>query len=226
MKMTPLSTWRKFVGATFAGALVMATGLPTANAICGDGTLEPLDGEECDDGNLIDDDGCDSACIVENPAGCADGVREGFSDQATYPYIASCAGAWDIPGIRNTSNNRCDAHGDDNPGQTDCTASDLCAVGWHICGSSDDVVASAPNITTAAECNTAAVDASPTAYFTSQMSGPGFGQCSTNPADHNDLFGCGDEGLPAGAGCGVLGRFTKRSVRCSQRRLVLSQQRQ
>ena len=31
--------------------------------MCGDGYLDP--GEECDDGNLVDDDGCSSECEVE-----------------------------------------------------------------------------------------------------------------------------------------------------------------
>jgi cysteine-rich repeat protein len=33
--------------------------------VCGDGHYEPVNGEECDDGNLIDGDGCDATCIVE-----------------------------------------------------------------------------------------------------------------------------------------------------------------
>jgi len=34
-------------------------------AICGDGTLDTEFGETCDDGNLIDGDGCDSSCETE-----------------------------------------------------------------------------------------------------------------------------------------------------------------
>jgi cysteine-rich repeat protein len=30
---------------------------------CGDGSLDP--GEECDDGNVMEDDGCDARCVVE-----------------------------------------------------------------------------------------------------------------------------------------------------------------
>ena len=40
---------------------------------CGNGDLDP--GEECDDNNVLDDDGCDSECMLE-PAECGNGVLE------------------------------------------------------------------------------------------------------------------------------------------------------
>jgi cysteine-rich repeat protein len=43
---------------------------------CGDGQLDPLDGEQCDDGNTDDGDGCDSYCEVEVGAACGDGNLE------------------------------------------------------------------------------------------------------------------------------------------------------
>ncbi|MGB5522898.1 MAG: DUF4215 domain-containing protein [Polyangiales bacterium] len=39
--------------------------------VCGDGFLTPP--EQCEDGNLIDGDGCSSACVVEVPPTCGDG---------------------------------------------------------------------------------------------------------------------------------------------------------
>lgn len=39
-------------------------------AFCGDGYVEPANGEQCDDGNNIDDDGCDNACQLTF---CGDG---------------------------------------------------------------------------------------------------------------------------------------------------------
>ena len=33
-------------------------------SLCGDGALDVLNGEQCDDGNLIDGDGCSSACLL------------------------------------------------------------------------------------------------------------------------------------------------------------------
>ncbi|MCK5122731.1 MAG: DUF4215 domain-containing protein [Candidatus Pacebacteria bacterium] len=44
--------------------------------ICGDGVMEG--GEECDDGNLDDGDGCSSLCVIEEgETVCGDGVMEG-----------------------------------------------------------------------------------------------------------------------------------------------------
>jgi cysteine-rich repeat protein len=36
-----------------------------AAAFCGDGILDTEFGEECDDGNSIDGDGCDTECVIE-----------------------------------------------------------------------------------------------------------------------------------------------------------------
>lgn len=45
-------------------------------AVCGDGTVDT--GEECDDGNTTDDDGCSATCVVELPVGsvCGNGTVE------------------------------------------------------------------------------------------------------------------------------------------------------
>jgi len=40
---------------------------------CGDGVVDPGEGEECDDGNLVDGDGCDSDCTVTSGV-CGNGV--------------------------------------------------------------------------------------------------------------------------------------------------------
>ncbi|KAH7113930.1 hypothetical protein B0J13DRAFT_533708 [Dactylonectria estremocensis] len=43
--------------------------------ICGDGILAPANGEECDDGNNIDGDGCSANCTKESTgAYCGDGI--------------------------------------------------------------------------------------------------------------------------------------------------------
>jgi cysteine-rich repeat protein len=52
----------------FAFALSPAT---LAQSVCGNGILDP--GEECDDGNTNNNDGCDSACQVEK---CGDGTLD------------------------------------------------------------------------------------------------------------------------------------------------------
>lgn len=49
---------------------------------CGNGILEPELGEECDDGNLVDGDGCSADCKIEMPdvdIACLGGVRQRLS---------------------------------------------------------------------------------------------------------------------------------------------------
>jgi cysteine-rich repeat protein len=43
---------------------------------CGDGVVDFVLAEGCDDGNLADDDGCSAACVAEAPPSCGDGVLE------------------------------------------------------------------------------------------------------------------------------------------------------
>ncbi|MBI4509188.1 MAG: hypothetical protein HY698_06105 [Deltaproteobacteria bacterium] len=68
--------------------------------------------------------------------GCADGQREAFVDHNAFPAIAGCLGAWEgLMSLRTpTTGTAC---GDDlGP----CGApADLCAPGWHVCGSSGTV---------------------------------------------------------------------------------------
>jgi len=47
-----------------------------APPICGDGTLDPEIGEQCDDGNLADGDGCSRYCQLEMEAICGDGLTD------------------------------------------------------------------------------------------------------------------------------------------------------
>ena len=47
-----------------------------SNAACGDGTLNTTAGEECDDGNTMDADGCSSTCLNQT-MGCGNGTVEG-----------------------------------------------------------------------------------------------------------------------------------------------------
>ena len=58
---------------SIALALLLAAG--SAHAVqCGDGFLDEPAGEQCDDGNLIDGDGCSSICTFEVPEPfCGDG---------------------------------------------------------------------------------------------------------------------------------------------------------
>lgn len=45
---------------------------PGTNSTCGDGFLDP--GEQCDDGNIQDEDGCSAICQLESQ--CGDGIRD------------------------------------------------------------------------------------------------------------------------------------------------------
>jgi cysteine-rich repeat protein len=73
--MNHLSLRVFLTGVTFTILMLILTGWSgvqravAASPVCGNGVIEF--GEECDDGNLIDGDGCSSACTVEG--GCYDG---------------------------------------------------------------------------------------------------------------------------------------------------------
>jgi len=54
-----------YVCETVVDTVIGGAGQPTA-PICGNGFMEPQLGEECDDGNLADGDGCDQFCKSEN----------------------------------------------------------------------------------------------------------------------------------------------------------------
>ncbi len=53
-----------FIGAVTL--LLLGAALPVTRAYCGDGALETDHGEVCDDGNVIDRDGCSSYCQLED----------------------------------------------------------------------------------------------------------------------------------------------------------------
>ena len=56
---------------TSTTGMVMTTGEP---GVCGDGVMDA--GEECDDGNMADGDGCSANCTIEQPV-CGNGKVEG-----------------------------------------------------------------------------------------------------------------------------------------------------
>jgi hypothetical protein len=165
--------------------------------------------------------------------GCADGSREGFSSISTYPTIASCGGAWTVPGVwvddpacgRQAGN-----HGLNAPG-TGCNVQDLCAPGWRVCYGPDDVAArtggtgcqdavasSYPNFGTGGWGNDPTGVPIPQppagpggAFFMTRTSGPGTGVCEDvvngTPTSFNDVFGCGNMGRPVSGTCAPLNRF-------------------
>lgn len=107
---------------------------------CGDGQVDS--DEECDDSNTVSNDGCSSICKRElHIIGCDDGEREGFDDLATFSRIAACGGAWTTPGLPLTRSGAIGCGDDGIAGGFGCTAADLCAEGWTVCGDRFDVAA-------------------------------------------------------------------------------------
>jgi hypothetical protein len=123
-------------------------------------------------------------------AGCSDGSREGFND-AKFPTLAACNGAWDQPGIFDMAAkcNREAGNDGKNKDGKGCTVSDLCAVGWHVCYGKQDVLNRNPD-----GCKGVMQGAKSPVFFTTQMSSTGAFLCDTKKDATNDLFGCGDLG--------------------------------
>src|SRR5262245_57355288 len=78
--------------------------------------------------------------------GCADGTREGYLSLQDDPRIAACAGAWSVAGLLAdvTHTPLCDRQAGNTGGAlTDgsgCTVADLCAEGWHVCETAQEVM--------------------------------------------------------------------------------------
>jgi cysteine-rich repeat protein len=113
---------------------------------CGDGTIDPGAGEQCDDGDRVPGDGCDDACQFEDGViGCSDGERDGFVDVVAWPGIAACAGRWVVPGtMAGRVGLNCARAGDDTGIADGCAMADLCAVGWRPCQAADLDVGDCP----------------------------------------------------------------------------------
>jgi len=104
---------------------------------------------------IIDDNG-NPVAITNGPpglpvnVGCSDGQREGLVDDSVYPNMAGCLGTWTgAVSLRGTQTST--ACGDDLG--TCPEAVDLCAPGWHVCGTSG-LVAEVSQLS-ATECDNA-----------------------------------------------------------------------
>jgi hypothetical protein len=76
--------------------------------------------------------------------------------------------------------------------------SDLCAAGWHVCASPDEVSAAGVD-----DC--LSIDAVDRSYFyIAAVSGPGGRDCGVGL---NNIFGCGNVSVGAGESCAPLNRF-------------------
>jgi len=146
---------------------------------------------------------------LEPEVGCADGQREGFLDQATWPQVAACAGAWTAPGVTPDSvAPTCGrAGGDDgpNPDGGTCSSADLCAAGWHVCDGWRDLAARSGT-----GCAGAVPPGAPSKAFFFAIRQPSATNivCGDEGAGDNDVFGCGNlgVGLAPDRNCGPLDR--------------------
>ncbi len=172
------------------------------------------------------------AVVTIRASGCADGTREAFTDEGRFPKIAACAGAWQLPGIFpaivasavpacETSGNSSSLAPADGAG---CSASNLCAAGWHICNGGE-VMPRTGSLGCASESSYPAAS-----FFSAAVSGTGCGICalrsktdtgSACTADScarncqetgdlsNDVFGCGSLGASVSdPDCDGLDRFS------------------
>lgn len=121
----------------------------SSEPVCGDGSLD--DGEECDDGNRNDNDGCSSTCQVEF---CGDGViqtSEVCDGQVGVGPGETCSPNCDViyfcgDGVVNQTGEQCDGADGVGPGQT-CSAGCLLLTcgdgvvnqGWEECDGTDGV---------------------------------------------------------------------------------------
>jgi hypothetical protein len=154
--------------------------------------------------------------------GCSDGEREGFVDLDAFPFIAGCSGGWSVPGVLLTLAPACGGiAGDDGPSPSGvgCSVADLCAPGWHVCASAQEVADRSPT-------GCAGASDADGLFFVTRQSSNGCGLCASGsnldpdacdgcscvggcaqtPLTANDIFGCGTAG--AVATCPPLDRFS------------------
>jgi hypothetical protein len=132
--------------------------------------------------------------------GCADGFREALFDEVLYPDVAACAGGFWVPGVGNDTP-LCDRQGGDDgplPDGMGCAIDDLCADGWHLCASRQDVAAAG-----LAVCDGIVWDGQ---FFVTAQSGEAANTC--NDTGTNEVFGCGDIGSSSISNCAPLNRST------------------
>ncbi|MCW5801404.1 MAG: hypothetical protein KIT31_03265 [Deltaproteobacteria bacterium] len=127
---------------------------------------------------------------IANPIGCADGERDGFADFEVFPRIAACAGVW-VP----AASLRKPATGSPCGGEVMCASpADLCATGWHICSSAQELA-----VVSAEQC----AEAGEGQYLAAMSSSAAEGECDPGLVD---AMPCRERGANAqpvccGEGC-------------------------
>ena len=156
----------------------------------------------------VDDPPEDDPPETDPEAGCADGDREGYQDWNVYPDIAACSGGWSVGGVtRSDLAPTCSNGAGDDSGNVEgdgCSAADLCAPGWHVCGGHVEVEENAGS------CDDAVPYGTPdkALFFVVQQNSDNGSVCDDGSANGNDLFGCGNLGtdLSSDKNCGVLNK--------------------
>jgi hypothetical protein len=163
------------------------------------------------------------------PNGCADGSRDVFVDQTTFPAIAACAGGWDgnggttgymgvFPAPLRTTNPNCTQNGNNgpNPNGTGCSAIDLCAPGWHICAGGEVIARVQSAFDASAQTDGCLADAWPAnSFFAASIGSTGDYECAepydtlTGPNCNNSSGAANCEANPTITndifGCGTVG---------------------
>ena len=130
--------------------------------------------------------------------GCSDGSAEALMAETG---LAACDGAWSIPGVVNQEPPTCDrAAGNDGVriSGEGCNASDLCAVGWHVCLGAADVSAHGDD-SPCADLKPPDPDGSDAFIYLTRQGGRGDEVCSPDGSTEggDDAWGCGTLGLEA-----------------------------
>jgi hypothetical protein len=127
--------------------------------------------------------------------GCSDGTREGYVSTQRFPDIAACAGGWEVAGLADplTRTPTCERQGGNNGTLADgfgCTVTDLCAEGWHVCESAQEVVELGTN------CDDAIPSTTPGfVFFVTRQRAFGLVCLSGNNLGTTNLHGCGNAGV-------------------------------
>jgi hypothetical protein len=151
------------------------------------------------------DDGGNRTDAPTPIAGCADGTREAFTDEARFPSIAGCAGAWSVAGLlseRSMAPGCARAAGNDGSNLTgsDCTVEDLCADGWHVCRGASELTL------LGVACQDAGIPPANAGggamFFATRQRGTAPTGCSPDATTGgNNLHGCGNFGRVEDPGC-------------------------
>ena len=138
---------------------------------------------------------------VISPIGCADGTREGYLNVSGYPLIAACGGGWQVAGLLTATAQtpQCGRQGGNNgvhPAGSGCSVADLCAEGWHICRTAQEV------FQLAGDCKDAVGPAGAGhTFFVTLQRALGNTCPAANDVGTNNLHGCGNFGSPEDRSC-------------------------